>query len=811
MNRLYKAIGATTKVDLALNKATFYFDGGRVDIVRYTNAMVRITQHYDHLPCSELPFAVVAKPDGQPFSQVHDTDTITFLHTKSMHVAVYKNPLRISAFNHQGQMVMENDPGLGMGRLADTVFLHQTLFDDEKIIGLGEKTGPINRRGQAFVHWNTDHFGYPENADPLYLSTPFYISLRQQGCHGFYLNNSHRSVFNFGASNDRCTIVQAEGGLLDYFLIVADTPAQIIEEYTGLTGRMPLPPIWALGYQQCRYSYYPESAVMTLARTFRDKQIPCDVVYLDIHHMADFKVFTFDEKRFPDPRSMNQTLREMGFRTVVIADPGIKRESGYEAYDSGTEADVFVKFPDGKPWAAQVWPGWSHFPDFTTPKGRNWWADQVKFYTDHGVSGLWNDMNEPASWGQNTPDVVEFGWEGNPTSHREAHNVYGMLMAQASRQGAEQHAPSDRPFLLTRAGFSGIQRHAAVWTGDNVATDAHMLAGVRLVASMGMTGIAFAGYDVGGFVGEASPELYARWVSLGAFSPLFRGHSMIDTRCSEPWSYGETVEAIARNYIGLRYKLLPTIYAAMHTASLTGMPLVRSLAMLYPNNDMVFRPEYQDQYFFGDSLMVCPVASNKTLTKVYLPDGDWYDFHTDRHYFGNQVVVAECGLGTLPVFVKRGAPVLAQSVVQHTAQPHHGVFEIHVWFAAVGAAKWYEDDGVTNDHLHQQFALREVHYNCPDNLLQISAKQGQFTSSFRTARVIWHGFADRAVLQVEVNGQTYKPTSSIHRWLGALPTFDPLGTDGPDYTQPVYEVEFPLVDQVMELRWVSGRLANILT
>lgn len=811
MNRLYKAIGATLKVEWAGNTATFFVDGGRVDIVRYSDSTLRITQHIYGQPWPEMPYAVIGEPDGQPFMQVHDTTEVTFLHTPALHIAVSKNPLRISAFNAQGKLVMENDPGLGMGQLGDTVFLHQTLFDDEKIIGLGEKTGPINRRGQAFVHWNTDHFGYPENADPIYLSTPFYISLRQNGCHGFFLNNSHRSVFNFGASNDRFSIIQAEGGLMDYFLFVTDTPAQIISQYTALTGRMPLPPLWALGYQQCRYSYYPETEVLTLARTFRDKQIPCDVVYLDIHHMANFKVFTFDEERFPNPKAMHSQLRDMGFRSVVIADPGIKRESGYPIYDSGTEADVFVKYPDGKPWAAQVWPGWSHFPDFTTPKGRNWWANHVKFYTDHGVSGLWNDMNEPASWGQNSPDVVEFGWEGNPTSHREAHNVYGMLMARASRQGVEQNLNGERPFLLTRAGFSGVQRYSAVWTGDNVATDAHMLAGVRLVNSLGMAGIAFSGYDVGGFVGEASPELYARWISIGAFSPLFRGHSMIDTRDSEPWTYGETVEAIARNYIALRYKLLPTIYSAMHTASQTGLPLARSLAMLYPANEMVFRPEFQDQYFFGDSLMICPVSSTKHLTKVYLPEGDWYDFHTDTHYTGNQVIVAECGLGTLPIFVNRGAPILTQSAVQHTAQRHNGVLEIHVWFAAVGIAKWYEDDGVTNDHLHQQFALREVHYNCPDNLLLISAKQGQFTSNFRTARVIWHGFTDRAVLQVEVNGEAYSPTSNTHRWLGALPTFDPLGTDGPDHTQTVFQVEFPLVDQAMELRWVSEALAIIHT
>jgi len=805
MNRLYASLGDVQNWHHSGHKVVLHLADAEVSIVRYTDSVIRVLMRHHDNDSPELPYAVCEQPDGAGFTSVNEADATLRLSTSAVNIAVNLRPCRIAWHAPDGGLLAADDQGLGMGRMGDTVLMHRAIHEGERFIGLGEKTGPIDRRGQAFTHWNTDHFGYPEQADPIYLSTPFFMSVMGGRVSGLFLNNSHRSTFNFGASNDRCAIIQAEGGLLDQFFIAGADPSSIISSYTWLTGRQPLPPKWSLGYQQCRYSYYPEAEVMTLAKTFRDKQIPADVIYLDIHHMKDYKVFTFDEDRFPDVWAMNDRLRQMGFRTVVIADPGIKREQGYAAFDSGTKEDVFVKWPDGAPWAGQVWPGWSHFPDFTKEKAREWWADQVSFYTQRGVSGIWNDMNEPASWGQCSPDSVEFDWDGSRTTHREAHNVYGMLMAGASRQGAEDSMDGERPFILTRAGFSGIQRHAAVWTGDNVSTDAHMLAGVRLVSNMGMAGIAFAGYDVGGFVGEATPELFARWVSIGAFSPLFRGHTMIGTRDSEPWSFGETTEAVARNYIGLRYRLLPTIYTAMWQATCTGMPLVRSLAMLWPHDSMVYRPTYQDQYMFGDVLMVCPVESTRQLTRVYLPSGIWHDLHTDESYMGPAEVVVDCPIHRLPLFVKQGAPLLCQSAVQHTGQPHSGVLHIHVWFGAVGTARLYEDDGTTNACESGAFSVREVGYNCPDNLLTISAADGGYRSDFNRAKVVWHGFRDRAVQTVHVAGTTVQAKAATHRWTEPLPEFDPLGSAASDLAQNVFEVEFDLGAEEVILKWESVR------
>ena len=321
------------------------------------------------------------------------------------------------------------------------------------------------------------------------------------------------------------------------------------------------------------------------------------MIYIDIHYMDNYKVFTFDPVRFPEPEKMTSELKEMNFKTIVILDPGIKIEKGYPVYDEGVKKGYFIKYPDGENYSGEVWPGWSHFPDFTNPKVRDWWAEKLKFYTDKGIDGFWNDMNEPAAWGQCLPDLMEFDYDGAVTTHKQAHNIYGMQMARSTQQGAKQMNKGLRPFTLNRAAYAGIQRYTASWTGDNVASDEHMLCGVRLLNSLGLSGVAFSGYDVGGFANDASPALFAKWIILGAFSPLFRCHSMINSKSAKPWAFGEEVEEISRNYIGLRYRLLPYIYSAFYESSQTGMPVVQSLAIGHTYDAKIYEPAYQNQYY----------------------------------------------------------------------------------------------------------------------------------------------------------------------------------------------------------------------
>lgn len=359
--------------------------------------------------------------------------------------------------------------------------------------------------------------------------------------YGIFFDNSYQSDFNFGASNNRFSSFGAQGGEMDYYFIYHTKLADIITSYTDITGRMDLPPLWSLGYQQNRYSYYPDTEVMRIAQTLREKKIPADGITLDIHYMDAYKLFTWDKSRFPNPAEMNKKLENMGFKTTVIVDPGIKVEENYGAYERGKQSDIFLKYTDGEYYTGQVWPGWTHFPDFTGDAGREWWKKEIKFFSETGVDGFWNDMNEIATWGQKMPNNVLFQYDGHLTSHKEGRNVYGLQMARASYEGAREHQPNQRPFLLSRAGFSGSQRYTAIWTGDNRSEDSHMLLGIRLLNSMGVSGIPFSAMDIGGFTGNPSIGLYARWIQLGAFTPYFRNHTGVNSKSSEPWAYGEEV------------------------------------------------------------------------------------------------------------------------------------------------------------------------------------------------------------------------------------------------------------------------------
>src|SRR6202012_204849 len=298
------------------------------------------------------------------------------------------------------------------------------------------KTGDLDRKGQGYTNWNSDVYAYATTQDPLYSSIPFYIGIHHDVNYGILLDNTFQTDFNFGASNDRFSSFGARGGEMNYYFIYHKRLADIIASYTYLTGRMPLPPLWSLGYQQNRYSYYPADEVLRIAHTLREKHIPADGITLDIHYMDKYQLFTWNKSRFPDPLKMNTELNSLGFKTTVIVDPGIKVEKGAAAYEDGLQKGVYIKYPDTKPYSGAVWPGWYNFTDFTSQKGRDWWHSQVKFFAESGVNGIWNDMNEISTWGAKMPDNVLFDFDGKQANHLEAHNVYGLQMARSSYEGA---------------------------------------------------------------------------------------------------------------------------------------------------------------------------------------------------------------------------------------------------------------------------------------------------------------------------------------------------------------------------------------
>lgn len=769
------------------------------EVMVYTPHIIRIRASLEQ-PFDDFSYSVEVAPGDCDF-EVIDYPSEILLSTGQIKLVIQKSPVRFAFFDAFGKLLNQDDPAFGIMWSGTEVTSYRSLLEGERFIGLGEKTGPLDRRGFGYTNWNTDHFAYGAEGDPLYASVPFYIGCHASGCYGIYFDNTYKSHFNFGASNNRFSSFGAEGGDMDYYFIHYPTVAGIIEGYTWLTGRMSMPPKWALGYQQSRYSYYPEHEVMSVARTFRDKKIPADIIYLDIHYMDEFKCFTWDKNRFPDPAHMIQKLNAEGFHVAVILDPGIKVEQRYEPYDDGLAQDVFVKYPDGTPYEGQVWPGWCHFPDFTDPRGREWWASKLKSLADEGVEGFWNDMNEFATWGNRLPELMHFNFEGKTSSTKRARNIYGMQMSRSTRQGAEKFLGNKRPFVLTRAAFAGSQRYTAIWTGDNVASDEHLLLSVRLVNSLGLSGMPFAGPDIGGFVGRTWPELYARWASVGAFTPFFRGHSFVNTTDAEPWAFGEETEEIVRNYINLRYRLLPYLYSLFHEASVTGMPIARSLAIDYTHDPNIYDHSNHNQFLLGPYLLVCPVESNKEITKVYLPEGQWYDLHNDKCYAGGQVVYADCPIKRLPLFVKAGGILAMQDQVQHTMQPHSGQLTLHVYAAESGISQWqlYEDDGTTNDYQSGKFCKRIFTYEGNKNQITIHSTQGDFKSDFESIVLIMHGFAQ--VQNLMANGQKYPVEVTEHSFFKPISRFDAFGKEGTVESHQVYTVNMPLGQNEMILEW----------
>ncbi|MEJ1928785.1 glycoside hydrolase family 31 protein [Nostoc sp. NIES-2111] len=728
----------------------------------YGPAMVRV-RYSKNDTWETLSYAVVGQPQATNVKQTEDADALTFT-ADSLRLRVTKKPVRIELYNAAGQLVNRDEPAFGTTWIGEQITAYKEIQKDERFIGLGEKTGPLNRRGEGYTNWNTDAFGYGAGQDPIYQTTPFYIGLHHGLQYGVFMDNSYKSHFVFGASNERFSSFTAEGGEMDYYLISHSTVAGIVQDYTYLTGRMPMPPLWGLGLQQARYSYYPEAEVRTLAKTFRDKQIPADGIVLDIHYMDKYKIFTWDKDRFPDPKKMISDLKGMGFHTITIHDPGIKVEKGYRGYDEGVAKDIFAKYPDGKYHASSVWPGVCHFPDFTMQKTRDWWRESLKYsYTDYGVDGFWNDMNEPATWGNRFPDLVQFAFEGSkPGTHRRAHNIYGLMMSKASYE-AGRTLLNKRPFILTRAGFSGIQRYSAVWTGDNRSEEDHMLAGVRLLNSMGVSGIAYTGMDVGGFTGGPSPSLFGRWVSIGAFSPFFRIHSAINTKEADAWSFGEEIEAVNKNYIRLRYRMLPYLYSAFYEASQTGMPVNRTLAIGYSHDSRTYEGKYQNQFYFGPSLLVCPSESNKDFTRVFLPEQHYY-LYDDKVYLAGEHVV-ESPVKQLPVFVKAGSILPMQSLVMNTAEKPSDTLYVHVYLGGKGSSyTYYEDDGESFDNEKGVYYRRSISYNAAARSVSFGEVQGSGKSKFSQVKLLFHGADPKG-----------KGKASTFAFIDPPPFFDPQG------------------------------------
>lgn len=592
------------------------------------------------------------------------------------------------------------------------------LTGDEVIYGLGDKTGFLNKKGYDYMMWNSD------NPDPqvenqtfraMYKSIPFFIVLREECVYGIFLDNTYRSYFDMGFESGEYYWFGAEGGWPDYYFIAGDTIADIITGYTSLTGRAPLPQMWTLGYQQSRWSYGSAEEVLEIARNFRKYGIPCDAIHLDIDYMDHFKVFTADSKAFPDIKKLSDELAAMGIKLVTIIDPGTKLEKGYDVYDEGIRNGYFAKDKDGSVYQNVVWPGDAVFPDFTSKKVRDWWGGLAKRLTEKGIRGIWNDMNEPASFDGPLPDDVVFEGEGKKRFHKEVHNVYGHLMAKATYDGLREH-DGRRPFVITRACYSGSQKYSTVWTGDNQSLWAHLQMSIPQLLNLGMSGMPMAGTDIGGFGSNTTPELLCRWIEASCFAPLFRNHTAKYTKKQEPWQFGEEVAAINRKYIELHYKFLPYLYDLCYEQTKTGLPILRPLVMHYQRDRETW--ECNDEYMVGSKVLVAPVVQQGAAARmVYLPEGVWVDYWTGERITGKRYIVKEAALDVCPLYIKAGSILPAYGKMQ-SIEPENIDTLILEYYPekkagrAGGVSRWegssryehYQDNGV-------DFAYEDGEYN----------------------------------------------------------------------------------------------------
>ncbi len=737
----------------------------RIELLRETGARLRYGFGNDAIPlCSNATVADLPPPAESRFEE---TEPELRLADELVRVTVQKRPLRITVTDAAGHELLRETAGAGAGvsrrgRLAH----HLTSPPGSRYFGLGEQAAPLERTGRRFELWNTDRFPYRGNGRPLYASFPSYLVLRDGTAHGVFYDNPHRSIFDFRAGRRGRIAWQAEGGELRCYVLPGPWPENVLERYTRLTGRMPLPPRWALGYHQSRWSYYPASELYRLAQEFRQRRIPCDAFHLDIHYMNAYRVFTWSPERFPDPARLIGDLEVEGFKVTAIVDPGVKVDEGYGVYSEGRARDAFVRWPGGHEYVGRSWPGRVMFPDFSCPDTREWWAGLHRALLDAGVRGIWNDMNEPSifSLRRTMPDVLRFRNDGRGCGHDELHNQYGLLMARATWEGYRRLRPGRRPFVLTRAGFAGVQRYAALWTGDSLATWSHLRLALPMLLGLGLSGVPFVGADIGGFFGSPGAELYTRFLQVGILTPFCRTHSYFRSRPREPWCFGSAHEQAHRELIELRYRLLPHLYSAFWQHARDGRPVMRPLLWEHLNDAAAL--DVADQFFFGDNLLVAPVVHRSSDERtLYLPAGRWFRFDSGESFTGGTRVTASAprvnpavsapgvGLAGLPLFVRAGAVLVMQEIQQYVGERETEELELHVWDGGEARSELYEDAG--DGYGHEAGAWRLTRFDVratPEGLVIGLEREGDPGIGARRFRVLVHGLVG-APSQVLLNGE----------------------------------------------------------
>lgn len=752
-----------------------------VDVRALRDDVVRVRISSSGVLPEDASWAVLSKPRESSIAVTEENtpDSVGF-RTRALRIKISRRDLRLSISDLAGNLLQEDAEGWPVIYHGQDFRIYKNLPEDEHYFGLGDKVGPLDRRGQSFILWNTDSYHFQESTDPIYKSIPFFLTLRQGRSIGVLFDNTWCSSFDFGRESGETYSFGASAGPIDYYVIYGPSPKEVLSTYGWLTGLPPLPPLWSLGFQQSRYSYETEQRLREVASRLRADRIPSDTLYLDIDYQQQNRPFTVDTGRFPHFAEMLQDLKRQHFHVVTITDLHIADLPGshYAPFDTGMAGDHFVKNPDGSLFVGGVWPGPSVFPDFTRQGSREWWGGLYKDFISQGVAGFWNDMNEPSVFSTENKTmpvetrhrIEEPGFAKRTASHLEIHNIYGMENSRATYEGVLSLSPNVRPFVLTRATYAGGQRYAATWTGDNSSTWNHLRLSTPMLLNLGLSGFGMSGADVGGFVGTPSPELLTKWIELAAFQPIDRDHSEKGSADQEPWVHGPEQEATRRRYIEERYRLLPYLYTTAEEMTRDGVPIVRPLFLEFSHGS---NPPYDldapGEFLFGPDLLVAPSPFPDTLGTydAVLPPGGWFDYWTGARIESQNPAEAtrltiHPQLDALPVYARAGSIIPAQPLIQSTDELPQGALALRVYPGPNCGGTLYQDDGSTMEYQRGEF-LR-IKFSCESSngtlRIHLGAPEGRYSPWWKEYEVRVFGWNARDA-RVLLNGQSRGMTSSV--------------------------------------------------
>ncbi|MBI5988397.1 glycoside hydrolase family 31 protein [Clostridium perfringens] len=710
LNMKFKAYNGGLRVfknyEINHNNIDIYFSNMKITLTMFENDIVKvfIGDKYEE---SISTNGVVDDLGKGEFIVEEDSNFVIVKGTKVL-TFVDKNTTEISFRDLEGNIINE-DFQPSFKDEEGNVYISK-VNDCLAYYGLGEKGGDLNKKGCYTENFNTDDPETDDDSITYYKTIPFYVALKEEATYGIFFDNSFRSYFDMGKEMGDRIFFGAIGGQIQYYFIPGENIKEVVKNYTALTGRMEMPPLWSLGYQQCRFSYFSQEEVRELVKTFEEKDIPLDVVYLDIDYMDGFRVMTFKTPNFDDAAGLISDLKEKGIRTITIIDPGVKVDEEYPVFKRGKEGNHFTKKLDGEMFIGAVWPGDSAFPDFSNKDCREWWKSELKkFISEHGMDGIWNDMNEPCVFNNDHKTMLEtclHNSDNGVIEHKEFHNRYGFEMSRCSKEAQEELHPNERGFSMTRATYAGGQRYSSVWTGDNMSLWSQMRMSISMNANLGISGFSFVGNDVSGFGLDSSEELFIRWMEMGPFIPIFRNHSNMYTRRQEPWAFGPRAEKIAKKSIELRYELIPYIYDLYYISHKEGLPIFRPMIMEYEKDMNLLN--MREQFMLGENMIVAPVLYEGERSKtVYLPKGSWFNYFTMEKLQGGKWYKLPCELDEILVFVKEGAiiPTYNKKFRNVKERPKNILLKV---FGENAKGFHYNDDGHSMEYLEGKYTYMDI-------------------------------------------------------------------------------------------------------